>query len=352
MAKKRIKKQESGIKKKTPPKAKKSAINKPSKLSQPSKPTNPSKPSQPKKRKPSRYNQLQKILSEYGKQKEVKFGKLFNKKVKELALRTTHTTIDPKTKKVTKVTYDSPEWIRQHIELLYTEYLEPRDITTKFPDRFQWFFYNKEFNEFIFNGIIIRIFFKDNIIDEPFEYEGYSDDVIQWWRTSGLYQHLRKYWNDSPEIAQFNIEDTDGSTYANYVCIMGEVATLEEMDKEHIEEKTPADVEEKKKQLAITAIKDKLTKLLDKVKASQQAKKEAEAKAGVSDKEKETAKAQEKTFEKEIEFEKQKQQTEIEKQKTKDKEIELINKRLELMQQLKALGMTGEQIIDYLNKLG
>lgn len=350
MAKKSKDKVKKESPKQTPPKAKKKAVAQKDDKRQ-TKKTKPSKQAKPKtKRKPSRYNALQKILSAYGKSKGIKFGKTFNKKVNELALRTTH--VKKEKGKIVETTYDPLKYIEQNIDAIYSEYLSVKDdVERNFDSSFQWFHYAERFLQFKFNTVLIRIYFKDDIAEEPFIYEGLANDVVSWWRTSGLYPHLRKYWSDSPEIARFNLEDTDNSTFVNYVCIMGEIS-LEELERRKIAEGKPDEALEKEKQKTIAELKAKMKNLLGRLKAGAESKKESEKKAEVSEKEKDAFTAETEKINKEIELEKVRQTTKDKEIELKSKEIELINKRLELMQQLKALGMSNEAIIEYLNKLG
>lgn len=315
-------------KKKTP--AKKTSSKKEVKKPAPKKaaPAKEKKQAPQKPKALSRYNELQKILSQYGKEKEIKFGKgLFQKKVSELAKRTS------KTDKEGNVTLHPLDFVRRNIHIIYEDYLDPRpELKSEFRQSFSWFYYQDTFMEYMYQGVVIRIYFSDDISSEAWEHEGYAEDVIAWFKSSGLYAHLRKHWSASPEVAKFTLEATDKSTFANYVSIMGEVS-LEELERRHIEGEEPADAEKKKLENDLAIIKGKFSKITDIIKTAKQ----AEQKAGVADKEAERIKA---------ETDKVKAETELEKTK-----VEKITRLQDLIKEFKALGMSNVEIAEQIRKL-
>lgn len=154
-----------------------------------------------KKNKLSRFNVVQQILSQYLKDSKKKVGLLGFQKLAS--------TLYAKTKDVPL------KYIEQNIEQLYKEHLERDEMPKEFPDNIPFYLINQTLQSPKFDKAQISYYFNDGI--EEYDAKGDRDDVYEQFRTSGLYQYLRRNYNGSPpNNAVFIITDTDNETFVKY----------------------------------------------------------------------------------------------------------------------------------------
>jgi hypothetical protein len=146
-----------------------------------------------KKGKASRYNKIQKILSRYLKENNIKVGKDFNRIASSL---------NQKTK-------DSPlKYVEQHIAILYTEFYK-MDAVEPFPESFPFYMLNQTITTSTFDNATISFSFDDGLMKTSIS--GDTVKVLEEFRTSGLYSHLRKYYDSSP-TAMFVLKSEVGKS--------------------------------------------------------------------------------------------------------------------------------------------
>jgi hypothetical protein len=146
-----------------------------------------------KKGKPSRYNKVQQILSRYLKENNIKVGKDFNKIASEL---------NQKTKDVPL------KYVEQNINALYTEHFK-KEAVEPFPESFPFYMLNQTITTTTFDGATISFSFNDGLMETSIS--GDTLKVLEEFRTSGLYSHLRKYYDSSP-TAMFVLKSVAGKS--------------------------------------------------------------------------------------------------------------------------------------------
>lgn len=146
-----------------------------------------------KVKKPSRYNQVQKILSKYLKENNIKVGKDFNSIASAL---------NQKTKDVPL------KYVEQNIATLYTEFYK-KDAVEPFPESFPFYMLNQTITTTTFDNAIISFSFNDGLLETNIS--GDSLTVVEEFRSSGLYSHLRKYYDSSP-TAMFVLKSAVGKS--------------------------------------------------------------------------------------------------------------------------------------------
>lgn len=189
MAKKTAKKRQGKIKKvakKTRPK--KSLLKKKSNA----------KSNKDKARNLNRYNQVQKILSTYCKDNGLSLGKDFNKVA---------SVINQKTKEYPL------KYVKDHIDALYLEYFGKK-VDADIPESIPFYYFNETILTEAFNSYQITIKFDDG--EEKFDFSGDSLEVIDYFKSSGMYSRCRKYYNDSP-VATFILKGIVGNN-VEYYC--------------------------------------------------------------------------------------------------------------------------------------
>jgi len=162
-----------------------------------------------------RYNAIQKALSSYAKENNLKFGKTFHSIAGGINARVN--------------TYE-PKFIVQNFEQIYLDYMasigqgptpapgEVRDFDDGFPfwDASQIFLKER------FDGIEITVTFVDPAdTSQVFTFTGASDDLVSWIISSGLHMYLRKNYDKSPNYAVYEIVNTDDITNVEYDINVG-----------------------------------------------------------------------------------------------------------------------------------
>lgn len=142
-----------------------------------------------KKGKASRYNKVQQILSRYLKENNIKVGKDFNKIASAL---------NQKTKDVPL------KYVEQNINALYTEHFK-KEAVEPFPESFPFYMLNQTVTTTTFDNVNIQFSFNDGLVKTSIS--GDSLSVVEEFRSSGLYSHLRKYYDSSP-TAMFVLKDS------------------------------------------------------------------------------------------------------------------------------------------------
>lgn len=163
---------------KSKPKTKKKSLTKSKKAS--SKKLN-AESSKTKVKKTTRYNKIQKILSRYLRENNIKVGKEFNKIAGAL----------------NKKTKDTPlKYVEQNINALYTEHFK-KEVVEPFPNEFPFYMLNQVVTTATFDNVEITVSFNDGLMEA--DIKGDSAKVVEEFRASGLYSHLRKYYDASPQ---------------------------------------------------------------------------------------------------------------------------------------------------------
>jgi len=145
-------------------------------------------------RKPNRYNAIQQILSSYGKEAGVKFGKNFSKIASEFNKKTKGFPL---------------KFVEQNVEQLYIDAFKEKE-EGRFPNDFKFYRLEETFSLPKFDGVKVSYYFKDN--SGEFSASGTSDEVIDEYKLS-LYRHLR---NNYDGYTNFVLVDTDNKTFVNY----------------------------------------------------------------------------------------------------------------------------------------
>ena len=163
-------------------------------------------------RKPNKYNVLQGILSAYGKERNIKWGKgEFAKKCSKLNAKT-------------KV-YDM-KFVAQNIDVLYKDFVDD-GIKKSFPsgENFAWWNFLDEIKMPIFDNVVITFRFDDGF--QEFGFTGNSEEAELFWNEK-CYRYFRVHYSESP-WAYLQIEEddngkpkTDNKTYVDYIIIPGQ----------------------------------------------------------------------------------------------------------------------------------
>lgn len=260
-----------------------------------------------RKAKTTRFNKVQKAYSSFLKEKGIKSGKLFMKQASDLYRRTLTSEIG---------------YVTKNIGALYEEYLGPREIDRPFDTSFPFYNFSDVIHTVFYNGVLIRVYFKDDKAE--FKHEGYGKEMDNWYRSMGLYAHLRQYY----EYADFVLDGTDNKTYANYVVVTGDEVAMTKEEAEKEMEKSGLDTGKPLEKKPEEPKPEETTPTTEPPSPSP----EISAKA--------------------IEFEKAKADNAQKQADLVQKQIDLINKRIEYMKMLRDIGMTPEQIIEEMRKLG
>lgn len=162
-------------------------------------------------RKPNRYNILQRVLSGYGKEHNIKWGKGdFAKKCSKLNA---------------KVKGYDLKFVAQNIDVLYKEFVDD-GIKKSFPSGgdFAWWYFLDEIRMPIFDNVVITFHFDDGF--QEFGFSGNSDEAELFWNDN-CYRYFRVHYSESP-WAYFRIEEddsgkpkTDNKTYVDYTIVPG-----------------------------------------------------------------------------------------------------------------------------------
>jgi hypothetical protein len=158
-----------------------------------------------KVRKPNRYNALQTILSDYGREHNITWGKgQFSKKCSIL---------NDKTKQ-----FDI-KFVAQNIDILYKDYLVDNAIKRNFPTgpEFAWWYFVDELQTPIFDDVTVSFTFDDSY--QQFNFKGNRIEAQAYWEDV-CYRYFRTHYSVSP-WAYFELEKTDNKTYADYKIIPG-----------------------------------------------------------------------------------------------------------------------------------
>ena len=151
-----------------------------------------------KARNLNRYNQVQQILSNYCKQSGLALGKDFNRVA---------SVINQNTK-------DYPlKYVRDNIDALYNEYFGKK-VDADIPESIPFYYFNETILTEAFNSYQITIKFDDN--EEKFDFSGDSLEVVDYFKSSGMYNRCRRYYNDSP-VATFVLKGIVGNN-VEYFC--------------------------------------------------------------------------------------------------------------------------------------
>ena len=152
-----------------------------------------SKKKKQKKRVPNRYNQIQKILSTYCRERGLQLGRDFNRVASA----------------INENTRDKPlKYVEQNIDAIYNEYFGKPTEPTEFPESIPFYLFNEVILTEVFNASQIVIKMDDGI--EKFESSGDSLEVIKYFKSSGMYHYCRKYYDESP-VATFVLQSVVGS---------------------------------------------------------------------------------------------------------------------------------------------
>lgn len=147
----------------------------------------------------NRYNQVQKILSNYCKESGLALGKDFNRVA---------SVINQNTK-------DYPiKYVKDNIDALYIEYFGKKPIDADIPETIPFYLFNETILTEAFNSYQITIKFDDG--EEKFDFSGDSLEVIDYFKSSGMYNRCRRYYNDSP-VATFVLKGLVGNN-VEYFC--------------------------------------------------------------------------------------------------------------------------------------
>ena len=160
------------------------------------------------KRGSTRYNSIQKILSEYCKVNDKHLDGKFNYYASL----------------INKGTIGTPlEQVRANFDVIYNTYIEEgKDSSSKaskiFPNEFEFYeFADKLISDPVFDGVVIGIDFNDG--REKFSFKGTSLDMLDYYRIY-MHKYLRANYNSSP-TAMVVISDTDGKGYVDYGIVVG-----------------------------------------------------------------------------------------------------------------------------------
>lgn len=168
----------------------------------------------------SRYNKIQRILSDYTRGEGIKLGRHFNKVASEISRRVGKTDL---------------RFVGHNIDALYRD--SYREVLGDFVvgDRvfandFPFYNFRKILYEPVYEGVSIRVKFKDSSLD--LDFTGSSEEV-EFWYNSNLYDHLRLHYGASP-VAYFRLIESD---YKSYVVYQVESGVVEAEKKEVVSEK-------------------------------------------------------------------------------------------------------------------
>lgn len=152
------------------------------------------------KRMPSRFNKVQRILSEYANQNGLKLGRTFNTIASRIYIKT----------KESQLTY-----VASNIDVIYKSVTDEENPSKKFEESFAFYYFRQNLQLPFYLGKTIAYEFDDGY--QQFQFEGDSLEVGLEFVQSGLYKYLRKNYNGSPpNDATFFLKETDGQTYAKY----------------------------------------------------------------------------------------------------------------------------------------
>jgi hypothetical protein len=159
-----------------------------------------------KQRKPNRYNLIQGVLSAYGKENGIKWGKgefskqssLLNQKTKQFDIK----------------------FVAQNIDILYKDNLAGVFVKKEFPTGydFAWWYFIDEIQLPIFDDVTISFTFDDGF--EQFSFKGNRIEAQSYWEDA-CYRYFRVHYSKSP-WAYFEIVKTDNKTYVDYKIVPGE----------------------------------------------------------------------------------------------------------------------------------
>ena len=161
---------------------------------------------------PSKYNVLQGILSDYGRERGIAWGKGgFQSACSKL---------------YGSVKAFDVKFVGQNIDTLYREYVEGSMPKREFPsgEEFAWWYFLDEIQAPIFDGVTISFEFNDGF--EKFNFKGNREECEAYWQDA-CYRYFRTHYSDSP-WAYFLIKtdangkpQTDNMTYVDYVIVAG-----------------------------------------------------------------------------------------------------------------------------------
>jgi hypothetical protein len=101
----------------------------------------------------------------------------------------------------------------------------PREVSTDFPNNFA--FYRLEENLLMptMDKVIVSYIFNDGL--EKFEATGLPLDLLDEYKSSGLYRYLRNNYDNSDNMATFRVVETDNLTFVKYKIDVGELKVVE-----------------------------------------------------------------------------------------------------------------------------
>lgn len=162
-------------------------------------------------RKPNRFNEIQRILSAYAKENNIKFGKgqfakqasIINTQVKGFDLKA----------------------IEQNIDILYKDYIGIEVKEFRSGADFAWWYFVEEIKYARYDDVKISFSFDDGI--EKFDFSGSNIEAEDYWKEN-CYRYFRKHYSNSP-WAYFQIkeddkgkQETDNKKFVNYIIVPGE----------------------------------------------------------------------------------------------------------------------------------
>ena len=88
------------------------------------------------------------------------------------------------------------KYVEQNISALYNEFYKGEEESSIYPQSFPFYMLNQTLATQIFDKANIKISFDDGLLKA--DISGDATKVGEDYRTSGLYSHLRKYYDSSP----------------------------------------------------------------------------------------------------------------------------------------------------------
>lgn len=155
-------------------------------------------------RKPNRYNAIQKILSAYGREADIKFGKDFQKICSQFNALTKQYPL---------------KFVEQNVEQLYIDLMKKSPEKSDFPKEFPFYKLEETLNTPQFDGITITYDFDDGLTQ--FTATGDAFAVLDEYK-AGCYRYLRNNYDGSDNMAVFRLVETDNKTFVKYIIDVGE----------------------------------------------------------------------------------------------------------------------------------
>jgi hypothetical protein len=166
-----------------------------------------------KERKPrvaSRYNEVQKLLSVYSKENNLRLGKDFNRVASRINNETQGTPL---------------KYVGQNIEVLYKDFgkkAKIEEIPIDFPNNIPFYSFRTELMDVNNFKDSVTVSIVSTLPEAQGSFKGNSMDVLDFFNFN-LYKALRQNYSDSP-VAIMVIDKTDNLTYVRYVVIANDVS--------------------------------------------------------------------------------------------------------------------------------